>query len=833
MKRTFSITLLLTLLSTALAATAAAQPFSVKFTAMDSDGNGEPFATVRIFAAADTVNAVVIDVTDVDGNFDKPLAKAGDYRLAISAVGKTTARRDFSVSAATPAADLGTITLATDANVLDGVVVTAQRPLVSNEIDRVAYDVQADGDSRTSTALDMLRKVPMVSVDGQDNISVRGSSNYKIYKNGHPDPAMSSNAKDVLKAIPASMIKKIEVITEPGAKYDAEGVGAILNIVMVDSGGAGGVTGTVGANVDHMGDYSFVGFLTAQTGKFVTSINYGMFHGNRHRQHQFTNSRHDYVDSGNSMFNDQENRGSVYVHFGNIEASYEPDTLNLLTFNFGGHYGSMTLNGIQHTRMVTATGAPVYSYNNRFAFPDGGYGFFSFNGRFDYQHRTSRKDETITLSYLLSTTRNLGNNDNHYSDMEGITLNYDAISTANRENFLEQTAQFDWTRPFAKYHKIETGLKYIHRSNRSRTFQEFLLDGNRLDDISVLTKLNHTTQVAAAYLSYTYSRDKWSARAGLRYEYSRLSAKFPLGNQDDYHSNLNDWVPSASVSYQPDFANSWKLAFSTRIARPGISYLNPAVVETVTSRSFGDAHLASARNQSLTLTYMHIGQKVTFNVSPGFDFSSNSITAVKFVDPVDGKEVSTYANTLRSRDLNLDAFVQWQMFAKTNLMFNGGFSYGWRRSDDLGIKNSGASGWFFTQLTQQLPWNLRLSANCGAWAGGASGLYNKDRGMFWHGISLQRSFLKEDRLTVTLAAQNPFGGKYGGYRTNYVNGDFTGFDRQQWVQRSFGIRVTYRFGSLRAQVKKTETTIDNNDLVGGSSSQASQSNSQGGAQQQH
>ena len=104
---------------------------------------------------------------------------------------------------------------------LSEVEVKAIRPLVKAEIDRLAYDVQGDGDAKTSTVLEMLRKVPLVTVDAEDNIRVKGSTNFKIYKNGHPDPGISSNPKEVLKAIPASMIKHIEVITEPGAKYDA------------------------------------------------------------------------------------------------------------------------------------------------------------------------------------------------------------------------------------------------------------------------------------------------------------------------------------------------------------------------------------------------------------------------------------------------------------------------------------------------------------------------------------------------------------------------------------------------------------------------------------
>ena len=110
---------------------------------------------------------------------------------------------------------------------LEGIVVKAQKQLIKQEIDRIGYDVQADEEAKTQTVMDMLRKVPMVTVDGQDNIMVKGNSSYKIYKNGHYDPSLSKNAKETFKSMPASMVKRIEVITDPGAREDAEGVDAI------------------------------------------------------------------------------------------------------------------------------------------------------------------------------------------------------------------------------------------------------------------------------------------------------------------------------------------------------------------------------------------------------------------------------------------------------------------------------------------------------------------------------------------------------------------------------------------------------------------------------
>ena len=128
---------------------------------------------------------------------------------------------------------------------LSGVTIKAQRQLIKTEIDRIGYDVQADEDSKTENVLEMLKKVPMVSIDAQENILVKGNSNFKIYKNGHPDPSLTKNAKEILRAMPASMVKRIEVITDPGAKEDAEGVNAILNIVMTEGSKLGGVTGSV------------------------------------------------------------------------------------------------------------------------------------------------------------------------------------------------------------------------------------------------------------------------------------------------------------------------------------------------------------------------------------------------------------------------------------------------------------------------------------------------------------------------------------------------------------------------------------------------------------
>lgn len=806
MKKLFMMAMIATLMS----AEAIAQ-YKVQFQVADSTGEGEPFATVRIFKADDSKKVVSTGVTTLEGAFKQDIATAGTYKAEISAVGKVSATKEFSVGATHKSADLGTIVLGASANVLQGVTVTASAPVVKNEIDRITYNVQNDDDSKTRNVLDMLRKVPLVTVDGQDNILVKGSSSYKIYKNGHPDPSMSQNAKEVLKAIPASMIKRIEVITDPGAKYDAEGVTAILNIVTLDAGGAStsGVTGTVSVGASDRGDPEASAFLTTQIGKVVTSINYGYHRQSPHDDTQHSDELTRYTDTGNELLNSSSVKAGVNVHYGNIDASYEPDTLNLLSLSFGGYYYNYSGESTASTLMRDAAGSTIYSYDNSTLMPGSNYA--SFSGRFDYQHKTRRPDETLTLSYLISTSHNKYRSESDYRNIVGTTLPYAGIGANSTEDFLEQTAQFDWTRPFAKYHKFETGLKYINRSNRSHSIYNYF----GYPDGDTDSRFRHLTQVAAAYMSYTLHKGNWAARAGLRYEFSHMGAKFLDGSQPNFSANLSDWVPSASVQYQFNMFNTLKLSFSTTINRPGITYLNPAVQETPESKSFGNSGLKSVHKYVWELNYMHTGQTFTFSITPNFDICTSGITTKQWAEG--GIKYSTYANGLFKRWVGAWGYAQYNNTdLGTNVMVNAGIGYDYFKSKDLGITNYGTVINLYANLTQRIPGKIRLSAYAGCYGGGPEGLYGKSDRQWFHGFSAQRSFLDDDRLTLRVFARSPFK-KYSGWSEQTVRGNYGGYSSGRYHQREFGFSLSYRFGSLKASVKKTNTTISNDDLMGGGS----------------
>ena len=226
-----------------------------------------------------------------------------------------------------------------DTLTIEGSAVVAQKNLVKMDVDKITYKVEDDVDSKTSTVLEMLRKVPMVSVDAQDKITVNGSSSFQIYVDGKPSPMLSSNPSQILKLMPAATVRSIEVVTNPGAKYDAEGVGGVLNIT-TDLSRAGGKSVLDGqyANVTLQGNTRGYGgglYYSMQKGRWAFSIN-----GNASNSYNY--------GAISEMERVQKVEGSEYItstygeadvmtplYTGNLNLSYEIDSLNLISIGAG------------------------------------------------------------------------------------------------------------------------------------------------------------------------------------------------------------------------------------------------------------------------------------------------------------------------------------------------------------------------------------------------------------------------------------------------------------------------------------------------------------------
>ena len=348
MKRfSFFIIMLLTVV------TAHAQTTVVTGTVLDSlTRKGEPSATIQFFNDKDLSKPVAYTTTGEEGNFSQALTGKGSYRLIFSNMGRKEKRLDFTIDGRS-VLDLGEILVEDDVQTLKAGSVTAQKTLVIMEVDKLTYKVEDDVDSKTSTVLDMLRKVPMVSVDGQDNITVNGSSSFQVYVDGKPNPMISSNPSMIFKMMPASFVKNIEVVTNPGARYDAEGVGGVLNITTntAQTGGQSVADGHYG-NITLQGATKGFGgsaLYSMQKGKWAVSLN-GTASQNYMGGTAIEMDRVQKTEGGDittSMRNESKMQSPIYL--GSMNLSYEIDSLNLISAGAGMTHIGTRMEGLAET----------------------------------------------------------------------------------------------------------------------------------------------------------------------------------------------------------------------------------------------------------------------------------------------------------------------------------------------------------------------------------------------------------------------------------------------------------------------------------------------------
>lgn len=787
-----------------------AADYSVKAVVVDSVGNPEEFATWRIFAQTDSVKPIAGDLTAVDGAVFALLDSVGDYRLEVFGPSSEFAQQTFSITEDAPTADLGLITLIPLGNQLSEVTISAQRPLVIREIDRFAYDVTADNERTTSSLQDILRKVPLVTVDEDGTIRINGSTDFKIYKNGRPNNSFTNNAKDIFRAIPASSIKKIEVITDPGALEDAEGVGAILNIVTDNTIDMAGITGTLSLYGDTKNATPTPSlYLLTQVNKFTLSASFGYYSLNRKETECWESAEGIYQSTGNILRNNLYSYQKDNAEYGNLECSFEPDTLNLFTLEANFYNLDRKSYETGSPNLSDPSGNIIYWYKDDFHYPK--YRYFDFSGIAAYQRRTHLKGETLTLSYQITTTNQDKDTENQYTDIVNMPQDYSGIYYLSQLHFIEQTIQFDWGRPINEKNKFNTGLKYIQRNNHTESNREYIGTIN-----NVAEDFEHKTAVFAAYFDYRLTLSKLNFRVGLRYEYSHLSAEYKLGDPRKYGTDLNDFAPNAAISYDFNDANTIKLSYNRRISRPGIYYLDPSVRTTPLSTIEGNPKLNSASTDRITLDYSLIKNNFNLNLRAGYQFSDDGIGEYKHV--IDQHTYCTYGNVQQYKGFFSNIYSQVKPWNKTTISVNLFCNYDYFRYplDDLSQARWSYNA--YLMIRQKLPWKLTLQGSASYWSGYDT-MYlsmKRDANCLFHNLSMQRDFLKDDRLSVRMSFSNPFGPNHCTPRTYSINTDYLSEDMTEVRHgRSVGLSITYRFGSLNASVKKTGVSTANDDLSGG------------------
>lgn len=791
---------------------------------------GEPYATLTIARADSAAKPVKQALTDIKGRFSISSSGTGSYLLIIRSMGRKPMQRAYTVDATTRTIDLGTLLLQDGGNQLETVEVVAYKPLVKADVDKIAYSVEDDPEANTNTVIEMLKKVPMVTVDGQDNIRVNGNSSFKIYVNGKPNNMMTKNPKEVLKSMPASSIKKIEVITNPGPKYDAEGVGGILNIV-TEGKGPEGYNATFSGRANNS-SYGGGLYATVKQGKLTMSVNYNA--SSNHSPKGYTYSDRSQIGTDGTVTSstvaDGYTKGHSQWQGGDVEASYEIDTLRLIT-------GSFSLSKFTSKRdalntafsTVPATGLRLYGYRSPSHSKEN---WDDYSASLDYQRSFSVKDRLLTLSYRLESSPSTSDSRYLYTDREAADDWQTFIDRMRDqrmdgdENTMEHTFQIDYTTPFAKHHTWEAGVKYILRRNKSDNDRYNLGTGNKDEtyDSDNSSHYRHHNDILAAYTGYGLTLDKWSARLGLRYEHTLQKVEFLLGRGTNFHKNFDDLVPSARLGYKLSDATNLSLGYKMRINRPGIWYLNPYLDDRIPDAiSQGNPNLDTEKSHAVDLQFSSYNSKLTYTLTGTYRFVNNSIESVDRLvndrnieglpNPT-GKDViySSYANIGHIQYAGLMAYANWTPITNTRITLNGSVGYshmsdgqslrnhGWCTNIDASLQQTFAKTWIFNaSYYVQTPQPT---------------LQGKDARYQWYNFSLSKSFM-DKRLTLTAYIINPFGKRYFCYRSETVADNFRTTASSSWCQLYYGVSVRFRIGKLKASVKHTERSVENDDVKQG------------------
>lgn len=805
MKRILVVLLLMLFVTVYLSAQSGSIPkVIVKGQVVDSvSAESIPYATIKIVMTQNPEKVLKMLACDIDGKFETDLLP-GSYRMTINSIGMYPAVKNVTLSKDSgKQLNLGRIVMQENVKNLAEVVITAQRPLVKAEIDKLTYNIEQDPEAVTSTTLDMLRKVPMITVDGEDNIQLKGSSNFKIYMNGKPSNLITNNPGDVLKSMPANSVKSVEVITEPGAKYDAEGVGGIINIITKSA--LEGYTATVRANADNFGSVGGGAYLSLKTGKLGITGNYNYNYRNSPFNDSYSFRENLQSDQMKYLTQTGRTKRKGPRQFGYLEASYEIDTLNLLSLSAHRFNGSSRNISNSNELMENYLEETVYSFDRN---SNSRSNFGGTEVNLDFQHSTSLKDELLTISYKFNNSPDGSDNTTLIENITGdYLLDYTKDISDNRASTNEHTGQVDYTRPFLKNQTVEAGLKYIYRLSNSET------ERYRDDELHIEPNqdFRHTQHIYSAYASYNIKVKKFGFKAGARAEGTSMYIKMDKPFSSDYF----DLVPSATASYQLSMSQNIRLGYNMRIQRPGISFLNPYIDNSdPLNIRYGNENLNSEKSHNIEFNYGMFSQKFNINASLNYAFVNNAIeqfTVISKEDP-DISE-TTYGNIGHNQNVGLFLYASWMPVSGLRIFMNGGLDYRMLKSDNYG-DNNGFNYRLFTGAEYSLPLDFRINLRGGYFAPRIL-LQGKSSPFYFTGITINKDFM-DKKLTVSLSCEDPFW-KRKKMESTTADDNFYRRSVNYMTARSFRISISYRFGDLKSTIKKVKRGISNDDVMSGDS----------------
>jgi hypothetical protein len=797
------LTILFVTVSIATQAQSIAALYNISGIVKDSTTNKAlDFVTVSLKNEAKQV--IRTTLSKADGSFTFEKLSSGNYTISLISVGYNS--KILSVELNGSSKDLGAVTISSQSYKLSEVTITADRSIIKQETDRISYDMKADPESKGSTVLEIMRKVPLLSVDGDDNLLMNGNRSYKILVNGKPSGMMERNAKDILRSMPASSIKNVEVIFSPSSKYDAEGIAGIINII-TDKKADNGYNGSLNVSERFpLGGPATGSSFTFKQGKFGLSALGGASQylspsANIFNNRITTGPNPTSLSQNNSRVSDAKN---AYI---GTELSYELDSLNLISGQFNISTNRLSGDGSQRSILNNATAAlQAYTLNNDIQ-EKGNSSDAALNYQLGFK---SNKSRLLTFSYRYLDYENKQLNTLNITDrLNYLTPDYKQLNNGSSQ---EQTIQIDYVHPVKKV-SIEAGLKGIFRTNNSAFNYSALNPANgSYQDVPAFSNIYKNKQnIFSAYNTYQFAIRKWGFKVGARIENTVVNADF-ISSSSSVEQNYLNVIPAIALSRKFKDMSVMSLTFTTRMQRPGIVQLNPFVDRSNPEfYASGNPNLRPAFTNMVYLGYNR-SKKTTLSLAAAYMFMDDLISPVSSYDNVTKITNSRFENINKARVLRSNVYISHPISNRMNLTFNTDIRYLWSRTliDGEYVENNGPMAYLNINTGYRFEKGWRVNANFTANTKSV-GLQHNINGYIATSFSMNKELVK-DKLTFTTLITNPFT-KYRVNSEARFGPGFTAINENRNYYRGFAAGLNYRFGKLKSQIAKSKRGIVNDDTV--------------------
>ena len=759
--------------------------------------------------------------TDSLGYFKISDIEEGFYKLSFESIGyKQKFLTDIHVKKGEAARNIGIILLSKNENTLKDVVVTSQKKLIENHIDKIVFNAENDITSQGGVATDILKKIPQVSIDADGNVELAGNGGIRFLINGKPSTAFGSNVADVLQSIPASQIKSIEVITNPGARYDAQGMGGIINIILKQTkvnGINSNLSLSVGTRIEN-GSFN----ITMRHGNFGLNA----FVSGNTRLTAETPSVSDRIttDSVAKEYFLLHQQGSTATSRYGTEAGIGFDwTINKynnlsgnINYNRFGNKSSGIINQEQQTMpfdtdtFINAVNSKNNLYNK--------FGFYSTDASVNFKRTFAKEDQSLEINLNTSFGNNKINADNYQTLLPQDSVFYGIINNNHgKEN--ETELEINYSQPFTKDILFDAGadITFDDITSASNVFALQPDGKNYLYDTSVSNSLSYDQKVYALYAEISLPVGHlFDVKAGTRYERTEINSFYSNATEQVKNPGYNTWVPSAYILRKLTDNQTLKLSYSKRIERPDYGDLNPFINTTDPKNiTAGNPYLKPEIGNRIELSYNHdFGNAGSFMVTAFYRVNSNDIQPYTAVYPsleigdsvYYNVAVSTRENIGTEKNMGLSFFGNLKATDKFTLRLN---LMLFRRHiiNGIDVGRNPISFNYRTNLNASYQFNKDLSAE---FFGNFNSPRNEIQGKYPSFTSYTfaaRKKLFNQKASIAITATNIFA-KYVNQSTVLYGTNFTTNSLRQIPFRSVGLNFTWKFGKLDFKKDKDIPSVE-------------------------